>query len=166
MGPFFVPPQPLHSHQQLPHRQGVRAMCTFTCGSSSACWYSCWRSSSSLSTGWRTSSPPHPLSPTSAAREGAPLPTWRSVASHLRGPPSPPCPPDGHGGATNTCVHVRTRQHACSHTGQSQLLLTVTPTKQLITGPVSVHAFTLQMGQCFRWHMDNIAHNAMKRSRG
>ncbi|KAG7224560.1 hypothetical protein INR49_011312 [Caranx melampygus] len=32
--------------------------------------------------------------PTAAAKEGAPSPTWRSAASHLRSPPSPHCPPE------------------------------------------------------------------------
>lgn len=94
-GPSSVSPRRPRPRRPLPPHQGARATSMFTCGSSSACWCSCWPCSSSPSTGWRTSSPPLPRCPTAAAREGAPSPTWRSAASHLRGPPSPRCLREG-----------------------------------------------------------------------
>lgn len=114
MGPSSVSPRPLPPRRRLPRRQDVRATFTSTCGFSSVCSCSCSRCSSSPSTGWRTLSRPLPLSLTSAAREGAPSRTWRYAAFHLRGPPSPHCPPEGGGlggGGADPWTHMHVRVH-------------------------------------------------------
>lgn len=182
MGPSSVSPRPLcPRRRRQPHHQDVRATFMFMCGFSSACWCSCWRCSSSPSTGWRTLSPPLPPSLTAAAREGAPSPTWRSAASHLRGPPSPHCPPEG--GSTHrhmgiVYVQVHFLMHACnnrqvctdtrgpatphcdkkhvSHKGSMALHSMHVYSNP--TGPVSLlFSCTLQK------HRRLIAHNVMKR---
>lgn len=111
MGLSSVSPRPLPPHLRPPHLRGVQGMFMFMYGSFSACWCSFWRCSSFPYTGSRTSSPLLPLSPTAAAREEAPSPTWRYVASHLRGPPSLHSPPEGCGRE-----HIQYRHmHMCSH---------------------------------------------------